>query len=212
MAATTTTTITATAIETTTETTAETELITEVETEIIELKTIEEVAKEVLDGKWGNGDERKERLVAAGYNYDEVQLKVEELKPEVYSSSIIDLEGYQGNQVKVGTFEGTWYHTYGKSSNGGSGRRLISCNTTENIKGSIASATLYRNYEYNYNGSRTTVYLSFPDNYSSMNGYYYVDDCCRDSWVIDFYYLGYNNSCPFRGAGRIYNIQCWIVS
>ena len=39
-------------------------------------KTVEELAQEVLDGKWGNGDEREERLTAAGHDYDAVQDKV----------------------------------------------------------------------------------------------------------------------------------------
>lgn len=42
-------------------------------------KTIEEVAKEVIAGKWGNGEERKQKLTAAGYDYAEVQKKVNEL-------------------------------------------------------------------------------------------------------------------------------------
>lgn len=42
-------------------------------------KTIETLAKEVIAGKWGNGTERKERLTAAGYDYKEVQNKVNEL-------------------------------------------------------------------------------------------------------------------------------------
>lgn len=42
-------------------------------------KTIEEVAREVIAGKWGNGNERKERLTAAGYNYKSVQSKVNKL-------------------------------------------------------------------------------------------------------------------------------------
>lgn len=37
------------------------------------LLSIEDVAKEVLDGKWGNGSERKEKLTAAGYDYQMVQ-------------------------------------------------------------------------------------------------------------------------------------------
>ena len=36
-------------------------------------KTNEEIAKEVLDGKWGNGTARKKALEKAGYNYNEVQ-------------------------------------------------------------------------------------------------------------------------------------------
>ena len=47
------------------------------------LKSASDVAREVLDGKWGNGADRKARLTAAGYNYDEVQAKVNELcKPK----------------------------------------------------------------------------------------------------------------------------------
>lgn len=42
-------------------------------------KTVGEVAKEVIQGKWGNGADRKKRLEAAGYNYAEVQKKVNEL-------------------------------------------------------------------------------------------------------------------------------------
>lgn len=33
-------------------------------------KTVEEIAKEVIQGRWGNGKVRKERLEAAGYDHD----------------------------------------------------------------------------------------------------------------------------------------------
>lgn len=39
-------------------------------------KSTHEVAKEVIAGKWGNGAERRQRLEAAGYNYNEVQNEV----------------------------------------------------------------------------------------------------------------------------------------
>lgn len=42
-------------------------------------KSVDELAQEVLDGKWGNGEERKRRLTEEGYNYDEVQKKVNEI-------------------------------------------------------------------------------------------------------------------------------------
>ncbi len=42
-------------------------------------KSVDEIAKEVIRGDWGNGDDRKNRLTAAGYNYSEVQAKVNEL-------------------------------------------------------------------------------------------------------------------------------------
>lgn len=36
-------------------------------------KSDEEIATEVIAGKWGNGEERKNRLKEAGYNYDDIQ-------------------------------------------------------------------------------------------------------------------------------------------
>ena len=43
------------------------------------VKPIDDLAKEVIHGDWGNGQERKDRLTAAGYNYSEVQSRVNEL-------------------------------------------------------------------------------------------------------------------------------------
>lgn len=42
-------------------------------------KSVDEIAQEVLKGKWGNGTERKERLTAAGYDYATIQKRVNEL-------------------------------------------------------------------------------------------------------------------------------------
>lgn len=42
-------------------------------------KSIDQIARECIDGKWGNGANRKRRLEAAGYNYKEVQRRVNEL-------------------------------------------------------------------------------------------------------------------------------------
>ena len=42
-------------------------------------KTVDELAQEVLNGLWGNGTDRQKRLEAAGYNYSEVQAKVNEI-------------------------------------------------------------------------------------------------------------------------------------
>ena len=39
-------------------------------------KTISQIAKEVINGEWGNGDTRKKKLEAAGYDYDAVQKEV----------------------------------------------------------------------------------------------------------------------------------------
>ena len=42
-------------------------------------KSIDEIAQEVINGLWGNGQERKDRLTKAGYDYTSVQSKVNEL-------------------------------------------------------------------------------------------------------------------------------------
>ena len=42
-------------------------------------KSVDEVAREVIQGKWGNGAERKKRLTDAGYDYNEVQKKVNQM-------------------------------------------------------------------------------------------------------------------------------------
>ena len=42
-------------------------------------KTVEDIAKEVIAGKWSSGNSRRQKLTSAGYNYTEVQNKVNEL-------------------------------------------------------------------------------------------------------------------------------------
>lgn len=42
-------------------------------------KSIDELAKEVIDGKWSNGEDRKTSITNAGYDYDKVQAKVNEI-------------------------------------------------------------------------------------------------------------------------------------
>ena len=59
-------------------------------------KTVEEIAKEVIDGKWGTGDDRKKKLVDAGYDYKHVQDKVNEIlakkkKPTPMNQKIVNL-------------------------------------------------------------------------------------------------------------------------
>ena len=44
-----------------------------------QLKPLNQVAKEVLQGLWGNGSDRKSRLESAGYNYQAVQNEVNRL-------------------------------------------------------------------------------------------------------------------------------------
>ena len=66
-------------------------------------KSIDELAREVIQGKWGNGEERKNRLISAGYDYSAVQAKVNELMGGIKSTKSVDqlarevIYGYWGN-------------------------------------------------------------------------------------------------------------------
>lgn len=41
--------------------------------------TLDSIAREVIKGRWGNGQERKDRLTKAGYSYSSVQKRVNEI-------------------------------------------------------------------------------------------------------------------------------------
>jgi phosphoribosylformylglycinamidine (FGAM) synthase-like amidotransferase family enzyme len=61
-------------------------------------KSVDELAKEVIAGKWSAGDERKQKLTAAGYDYNAVQKRVNELmsKPKLKTVDEIAKEVIQG--------------------------------------------------------------------------------------------------------------------
>lgn len=46
---------------------------------VILMKSVKEIAQEVIAGLWGNGDERRRRLTEAGYDYDVIQKAVNDL-------------------------------------------------------------------------------------------------------------------------------------
>lgn len=82
--------------------------------------TNQELAKEVLDGKWGNGPDRRERLEAAGYNYDAVQNIVNQLvwdrdhgqtaelptEPDLEYIPVYDAQHYLEVEVDMNKYQG----------------------------------------------------------------------------------------------------------
>ena len=77
------------------------------------MKTNQEIAQEVLNGEWGNGVDRRERLTKAGYNYEKVQSIVnalvygepipEETEPEEKKQLEIDydFQKYDGIIINI---------------------------------------------------------------------------------------------------------------
>lgn len=53
--------------------------VTETPVSTVAKKSIDTIAREVIRGMWGNGSARKSALTKAGYDYDAVQKKVDEL-------------------------------------------------------------------------------------------------------------------------------------
>ena len=51
-------------------------------------KTVDEIADEVIAGKWDNGAERERLLTAAGYDYNAVQKRVNE---KLYKKTVDEL-------------------------------------------------------------------------------------------------------------------------
>lgn len=72
-------------------------------------KSVDELAQEVIRGDWGNGQERKDRLTAAGYDYNAVQARVNEiLAPKPAPAPRLN----EGDTVKIiSTGNGSSYGT-----------------------------------------------------------------------------------------------------
>ena len=77
------------------------------------IKTIDEVAREVINGKWGNGDTRKQKLTEAGYNFSEVQQRVNEMLGYNCSSKTTYTVQSGDNLTKIAKkYNTTWQKIY----------------------------------------------------------------------------------------------------
>lgn len=136
-------------------------------------KTVDELAKEVLSGLWGNGDDRKNNLTNAGYDYSAVQKKVNEL-----------VKGTTTTTKKVTTTTKKSTTTTKKTSSG-----VI--NKTSQWKGIVtASALNVRTWAGTEHGK-----CSFSPLYNGT-----VVDVCdtvKDKEGTNWYYIKYNNKYGF---------------
>lgn len=83
-------------------------------------KTTAQIAQEVIDGKWGNGEERIAKLKAAGYDPSEVQKKVNEIlapKPTKAEQIVKKAKSYCGSKTKETTaYKKAALEVYGKGN------------------------------------------------------------------------------------------------
>ena len=70
--------------------------------EVTDSYIIDEIARQVIDGKWGNGDERKRRLTEAGIDYAEIQKRINQMltKPTLPAYAPLLKRGCRGVQVE----------------------------------------------------------------------------------------------------------------
>lgn len=84
-------------------------------------KSLEELAREIIDGKWGNGKERQKRLADAGYDYAKVQAKVNEIlaakKPQA-SDVFTGIVNTSKNKLNIRSGAGTNYPIIGTLTKG----------------------------------------------------------------------------------------------
>ena len=96
--------------------------------------SVEEIAKKVINGDYGNGVARKSKLEAEGYNYETVQAKVNEILRSGSTSTPSEKETYAiGDEVKVNGY----IYAYGS----GKGNKIKKNNETMYVVGLVDSKT-----------------------------------------------------------------------
>lgn len=85
-------------------------------------KTVKEIAQEVIDGKWGSGMDRKNRLHAAGYDYAEVQAEVnrmcEKAAAHIGERGLALIKHYEGCRLEAYKLPGETCYTIGWGHHG----------------------------------------------------------------------------------------------
>ena len=153
-------------------------------------KSVAEVAQEVINGQWGSGEDRKNRLSASGYDYNAVQAKVNAiLSGETVGSDEVKETGWIKNET------GWWYR---------------------NEDGSWPKDQWLKLYDYWYlfdeNG------YAYAKQWVSRDGkWYYFDEACRMvvGWIKyenKWYHLEDNGEMSSKeyvlgGDGRLYYVK-----
>lgn len=89
-------------------------------------KSLEEIAREIIAGKWGNGTERQKKLTEAGYDYAKVQAKVNEIlgkkpqtqKPAASSDTFTGVVATNKSRLNIRSGAGTNFPIIGTLAKG----------------------------------------------------------------------------------------------
>lgn len=94
-------------------------------------KTVDELAREVINGKWSCGQERYDKLTAAGYSYDDVQKRVNEILYNTPPKKSLD---EIANEVIRGEW-GAGEERYNKLTNAGYNYQQVQRRVNEKLYG-----------------------------------------------------------------------------
>ena len=165
------------------------------------LKSIEAIAKEVIDGKWGSGEERKKKLTAAGYNYEAVQKKVNEL-----IQASIPVRFQKANQWAINIANSGKYRYKGDVDDNylyysGLMYRIIEVDKDNNVRAiSEESVTLmYPGFDKGYNDSYINKWLNLSD--KEYSGIFEKTLYNTDKYLSNNYYCS-------NTVDDIENIKC----
>lgn len=110
-------------------------------------KSIDEIAKEVIAGKWGVNPERKQKLEAAGYDYNAVQKRVNEM-----------MSGAQNQSPKETTIEGyTVGKTYTTQPYSGLNVRISPSMSSSIVANALPKGTVIKCLEIRKEGSNVWI-------------------------------------------------------
>lgn len=171
-------------------------------------KSITTIAKEVIAGKWGTGTNRKTKLTEAGYDYNKVQAKVNEILSEKQDASAVMnissrgvelIKSYEGLSLKAckalptEKYYTIGYGHYGKDVKPGSvitkekALELLK----QDIAGFVAKVNKYQG-KYHWNQNQFDALVSFAYNVGSIDGL--TNNGKRSNDQIADKFVAYSNS------------------
>ena len=147
-------------------------------------KSVDTLAKEVLDNKWGVGKDRERRLTAKGYDYEKVQKRVNELysadstaDKNISSNGVVLIKSFEGfSRVACKALQSEKYLTIGYGHYGKDVKPNQTITEAEAVKllvkdlsGFVTKVNKY-NRKYGFTQNECDALVSFCYNVGNIDG------------------------------------------
>ena len=180
-------------------------------------KTVEELAIEVIRGEWGNNPDRKEDMIAAGYDYEAVQELVNE-KMDAYTIH----EPVAAEEPKATSYESAAVKEPEVTSYEPVATEAVETPEATSYESSTTAEYSLRDLQYHgviyWGGYKWTYYsqqvlpgngLKIPGRHVSSSGYV----CDGDGYIVLAAPSSWGNvkgtvySTPFGAPGKVYDVN-----